>query len=344
MKFIHTADLHLGAANNKLNSEQKKIMKEEQISAVTQLFNFARLNSVDFMLIAGDLFHSRTVSTKIVKAFFSQVEAFSKPVIYVRGNHDEEFEIKDIPSNFIEIEKFTTLDLGQVQVSGMSGTKGLNISKLEEDKKNVVLLHGDVYSNGNDYIDLKNLKNKNIDYLALGHLHSFQEKDFERGKLCYSGSLFGSGFDECGEKGFVFVTIDDKIQTKFVPLNVRQFNIAVVDITGVVKFEDLISRVKEALSGIDKKDLVRVILQGYFEENTEKFLNLLYGKFSSQFYLEIIDESKLKIDFEKYKGEELSFKAELLRLIEADNSLTEADKSKIGQISIEALRGDDLSI
>lgn len=344
MKFIHTADLHIGASNNKLTADKRKLCKEEQISVLTELFDFARQNEVDFILIAGDLFHSKSVPAKLVKAFFSRVEEFAKPVVYVRGNHDEEISISSVPENFIELKELTKLDFGQVQIVGQSGTKGLALPKLEEDKKNIVLLHGDIFSGGDDFIDLKSLKGKNIDYLALGHLHSYQESQFERGKLCYSGSLFGSGFDECGEKGFVLVTVEDKLSTQFIPLGARRYQIVNVDITGIIKFQDLVSKVREAVSAYSRKDLIRVVLSGYFEENTEKYLNLLETQFSAQFYFEIKDESKLKIDFEKYKGEKLSFKAELLKLIEADASLSEEEKSKIGQISIEALRGDDLSI
>ena len=45
-----------------------------------------------------------------------------------------------------------------------------------------------------------------IDYLALGHVHSFrQEKLDEQGIWCYSGCLEGRGFDECGTKGYVML-------------------------------------------------------------------------------------------------------------------------------------------
>ena len=64
--------------------------------------------------------------------------------------------------------------------------------------------------------------------------------------------------------------------------------------------------------------------------------------FSDFFYFEIRDLSKLKIDFEKLKGEELSFKAELLRLI--DEQADPDEKDKISLIAIEALRGEDLSL
>lgn len=339
MKFLHVADLHLGATNKKISQAQKKMCKEEQIGIINALFSYAESQKVEVVLIAGDLFHSSSIPAKMVNSFFERVKEFLKPVIYVRGNHDEEFFFQNLPENFIILAENQTLDFNTFTIS--TGLKDLKI--LDAQKKNIIILHGDIYTLGNDYININLLKDKNVDYLALGHLHTFQEQDFERGKLCYSGSLFGSGFDECGEKGFVIVEIDDKVKLNFVTTKARQYHIVDVDITGITKFDKIKERIREKLNSISKNDFIRVILTGYFEENTEKYVNLLETAFSDFFYLEIQDKTKFKIDIERYKGEELSFKAELLKLINEQN-LSEEEKNLMSQISIEALRGDDLSI
>ena len=93
---------------------------------------------------------------------------------------------------------------------------------------NIVVLHGQEanYSDKKDkaeIINLKELKNKNIDYLALGHIHKYKlEKLDNRGIYCYSGCLEGRGFDECGDKGFVLLEIEEnKINTKFIKNSIR---------------------------------------------------------------------------------------------------------------------------
>jgi exonuclease SbcD len=49
-----------------------------------------------------------------------------------------------------------------------------------------------------EVISLKELKNKAIDYLALGHIHSYKMEQLDsRGVYCYPGCLEGRGFDEC---------------------------------------------------------------------------------------------------------------------------------------------------
>ena len=74
---------------------------------------------------------------------------------------------------------------------------------------NIVVLHGQIASvSGVDQVNLKRLQGENIDYLALGHIHSHSaEKLDSAGYYCYPGCLEGRGFDECGEKGFILLDI-----------------------------------------------------------------------------------------------------------------------------------------
>lgn len=344
MRIFHIADLHLGAANYKLNSVEKKTCKDEQLLLVRRFFEIANNEKVDIILIAGDLFHSQHVSSRIQKSFFDCVKTFTGKVFYVQGNHDESM-IDDPPANFYcfdEILKTYTLE--NVTISGQTGNI-FELQPLPADHFNFVLQHGDIFTLGNDYIDIKPLQRKNIDYLALGHLHQFQNGRLdERGRYVYSGCMFANGFDECGNKGYVDITVTDKIQCKFVPFAVRKYQVITVDITGQEKFADIQDRIAEALQHISSKDLVRVILTGETSEDCEKYLSVLQQHFDkSFFYFEILDETKVCIDFEKYRGETFSLKAELLKLIDASME-NDADKNKLSRIAMEALRGDEISL
>ena len=57
----------------------------------------------------------------------------------------------------------------------------------------------------------------------------------------------------------------------------------------------------------------------------------------------VLDETKMKIDVEKIKNEKLSLKYEFISLVEK-GELSEEEKSKICQLGIEALKGDDFSL
>ena len=102
-----------------------------------------------------------------------------------------------------------------------------------------------------EIISLDDLKNKNIDYLALGHVHGFHmDKMDSRGIYCYPGCLEGRGFDECEQKGFVVLDIDDdtlKTNVNFVPMGYRTCYTVLVDVTGVTTTQEAAMRIDKEI-------------------------------------------------------------------------------------------------
>lgn len=91
---------------------------------------------------------------------------------------------------------------------------------------NIVILHGQIASvSGVDQVNLKRLQGENIDYLALGHIHSHSaEKLDSAGYYCCPGCLEGRGFDDCGEKGFILLDITNGRLTALARRNRRESN------------------------------------------------------------------------------------------------------------------------
>lgn len=346
MKIIHLADVHLGATNRKLNSSLQKSLKLENGNRLKYVFEYAKKIDAEAIIISGDLFHSKNPTLQLVKFFVEALKSIDIPVFYVKGNHDEDFAFSNqtLPNNFIVFGgEFSSISLkDNVVVSGQSGNN-IEVKALNSDKFNIVVLHGDIHSKGNDYIDLGLCKNKNINYLALGHLHTFEEGKLDsRGQYVYPGCLTGNGFDECGGKGFVVLDTETGA-SRFVELEGKQFAIASVDITGFKNFDELCEKIDSALKKYSKDDFVRLEFLGEYEEDEDKFLGLLLNKYNKLYnYFEIVDKSKLKIDKEKLKQEVLSFKAEFLKLVSEDDKLSDEDKNEIFKLGISALRGDDL--
>ena len=101
MKFLQTGDIHLGTQNSKLSAQKARQMRDEQLSRVQDFFDYAVQNDCEAIFITGDLFHTKNPSLKLVKVFFDMVEKSGIKTFYVRGNHDEEFDYKDMtPDNF----------------------------------------------------------------------------------------------------------------------------------------------------------------------------------------------------------------------------------------------------
>lgn len=349
MKILHTADIHLGAKNSRIPIDKQSIIKSENLMLIQNLFDMAYKDDYDIVLICGDLFHTKNVTQKVKNNFFDNVKNFSRPVIYIKGNHDENFEFENIPNNFIVLNEMKPY----IEVNGVIFwtilQKEILFRDFDKSKKNILLLHGDIEnSTDNDFVNIKDINQIPFDYVAMGHIHQFKQYNFNNVPYVYSGSLFSNGFDECGEKGFVEINIDKKkTNYKFIPFSKRCYRICESDITNINSQKGIIDKIKNDLEnqGCKSCDLIKLILTGYFEENTDKNINLILDSFQSKyFYIEIEDKSKLKINLEDYKNEKLSFKAEFINLVENKSDLDEKQKSKICQIGIEALKGEDLSI
>lgn len=345
MKFYHIADVHIGAKNKVVSAEKQNLLRGERLESLKALFSNAKEDGVSFVLIAGDLFHSKSPQTKLVKGFFDLVEEFALPVVYIKGNHDEKWE-GDAPANFIVLsQEKPCISIEDVDIWSGIDDKIIR-ENLDKTRKNVLVLHGNVESaKDNDFIDINRYADIDFDYVAMGHVHSYKVYEVCGRPFVYSGSLFSNGFDECGEKGSVKVTLDNKAEFEFCPLAGRKFMICRVDKGEGTTTREIIDKIHEVFlkCNISKNDFVRVELVGYFNENDDKNITMIKNAFFEQFYFEIIDKTRLSIDLEKLKKESLSFKAEFIKLVE-ESDLTQEDKTSICLVGIEALKGEELSI
>lgn len=87
MKFLHTADWHLGVKTNGRDRlpEQKRVLEE--------ILSIANFESVDCVIIAGDIFNSANPSAEAEELFFETIEKLSaggdRFVFVLAGNHDD---------------------------------------------------------------------------------------------------------------------------------------------------------------------------------------------------------------------------------------------------------------
>lgn len=345
MKFIHISDLHLGAKIKKLTQDKSKIVREEELVLTNKLFEYAKNIDCQGIFIAGDLFDGKTISPKLKKSFFDAVKTSQIKTFYLRGNHDEDFFLSCLPENFFVLDEENNF----YNFNTFTVSTGKTAQNFQDNLFHFHLLHGDIANpSSNDGIDLPNYKNLGINYLALGHIHSYSAAKLdEKTTYVYSGCLFPHGFDDLGEKGFVEIEVDEanNCSNRFVPFSRRNFVISNIDISGLEKYDQIKTKISQTLANIPPQNFVRACLVGTFTDETEKFLSQLEEDFKSKFfYFELVDNTKLKLNIKKLKEEKLSFKSEFLSLVEDDAFLSPEEKNQICQIGIEALRGDDFSI
>lgn len=355
MKFIHTADIHLDSGIKNIPSEKSKILKEEVICAFENLCVYAKNNDIKAVILAGDTFDTLKISLKIRNRFFRAIsDAKDTDFLYLSGNHDENELIKEaenIPSNFKTFsDSWTYFEYGDVVICGIKLTSAnsnfiYDTLKLEQNKKNIVVLHGQIAgykSNGvaSEIISIPRLKEKNIDYLALGHIHSYSRGEIDnRGIYAYSGCLNGRGFDETGEKGFVEIDYDkEKLVDKFIKFSSREFYEYAFDVSSYSSFlEARDSLIADICSKYPASSLIKVVLTGErntdIDFDTESLTQKLNDLF---FFVKIYDKTNIKISLCDFEADK-SIKGEFVRTV-MNSDLPQDKKNAVIECGLKLLR------
>lgn len=363
MKIIHCADLHL---DSKMNSNFDKIKAKERKAEILHTFErmveYAAEEGVQAVLIAGDLFDTRNISAAARNTVLFGIKDHPSIIFYyLKGNHDSDnflSGLEEIPDNLKLFDsQWTSYRQEGVVISGMELTQenaGSAYVSLVLNARdfNIVMLHGQEsdssYKDKTLSIPLKALKNKGIDYLALGHIHGYKKGVLDaRGTYCYPGCLEGRGFDECGSHGFVMIDIDPssgKYTHQFIPFARRSLYTVTADVTGCDTTAMMASRVALELqkAGCGSESLVKIVLTGALDVECEKDVDYLLTRFGSQFYyVKVYDETHLKIETENYLFDK-SLKGEFARLVMEDGSISEEDKKIIIRYGFQAIAGEEV--
>ena len=366
MRLIHCADLHLDSKmTSNLDRNKAKERRAEILSTFTRMVNYASEHGISAILIAGDMFDTSSISALTRNTVRDTVINNSDiDFYYLTGNHDRDSflsSLDEIPENLKlfsdEWKSYGLNDDGSVILTGLELTKDnngicYNSLVLNPEDINIVMLHGQetetVTKDKAEVIALRELKNKNIDYLALGHVHFHKEEQLDgRGVYCYPGCLEGRGFDETGEHGFMVLDIDEdahKIERTFVPFALRSLYEVPVDITDLSTSGDIIDKITMTLSeeDMDHGSLIKIVLKGDVDIEVEKDLEYIYKNFEDRFYfVKIYDETGYKVDYSDY-ALDASLKGEYVRQIRAATDISEADKPEVIRMGLMAIAGENI--
>ncbi|WP_455009967.1 metallophosphoesterase family protein [Oribacterium sinus] len=228
--------------------------------------------------------------------------------------------------------------------------------KLKEEDCNILLLHGALYQGtpkgeavqGEEGIFLKNLEKLPLSYIALGHIHKGGEGKLNNGALwAYPGCLQGRGFDEEGERGFLYLKAEEEkkeIRKEFIPIKQGEFRILEIELLEDEGTLACLKKIEVEMekSGIAKEDSLRIILKG--KKGLEQERNLRYLQLQLQdsvFFLEIRDECELSWNREEAMKEK-SLKGEFLRVLAAADNLSKEEQEEIIALGMGLLQGGEL--
>ncbi|MBE7020459.1 MAG: DNA repair exonuclease [Ruminococcaceae bacterium] len=331
MKFIHTADLHLGYKFSSEYSESTlSFLKENQRKTFSDIIDMGIHNKIDALLIAGDLFDIPNPKAELFDFVASEFKRGGFPVFIICGNHDPKtkdsvYEKKNFPEN---VHIFSE-ELSPVTVSGVNfyGSSFIAPHKLEssikdfkvenENELNILLAHGDIAKEGY-YNPMKpgSIKDTGADYVALGHIH--MECDIKKEGTTYygySGAPYGSTFKETGDF-FVILSEIEKGFLKYEKVDLSRYSFKELEIRLELpqSEEDIISIIRKEISAFDlNKTLFNIKLTGYINDGFSPDFKAISEKLNeSLLYLRLTHSLTVKYDLELLKHEE-SVRGEFVR-------------------------------
>ncbi len=248
VKILHAADFHLDSPFEALPEELAVVRRREQRDLLDRIAELAEQESVQLVLLSGDLLDSGTSYYETRDVLYRAFSRMKAEVFISPGNHDfyspkSPYAYVDFPDN---VHIFTAPLVSSVplptlgcQIWGAGFNDRHSRSLLSgftvtgDDMINIMVMHGDMAGEVYNQIRETEIAASNLDYLALGHIHSFSGiRQAGKTTYAYPGCPEGRGFDETGEKGVIVGTVSKTgCDLRFVPLGGRQYKTLTVDLT-----------------------------------------------------------------------------------------------------------------
>jgi len=272
LKILHTGDIHLDCPFSSLSSRQAEIRRNELRAAFTSMMTYARMNQVQLVLVAGDLFDNRYVTRETIALIKSEFEKITCPIVIVPGNHDYAGEKsiwrKNVFSKNVHVFTESTLDsidFPEINAtvygyafteSNMTDAPFDNLSVTNRERINILLAHCDMVSGSSTDcpVTKAQIESFGCDYAALGHIHNPPGVGKEN-RYAYCGCLEGRAFDELGPKGALMVEIDKpvpaslgEVRLKRVRFSKRRYESADLSVEGAETQAEICEKISEFVS------------------------------------------------------------------------------------------------
>lgn len=278
MKLLHAADLHLDSAFAGLPEEKAALCRQESRDILRRMVDWANDHEADVMLLAGDLFDSDRLYSQTARTLALTLGRFRGRIFLAPGNHDfyapgSGYSAVEWPEN---VHIFTSrtpqtvlLPEWNASVTGIAFTTAEEWEPFagaafagSEAAVRLGVVHGEVTRGESKYraISPAEIGKTDLTYLALGHVHRYGGVQ-RAGTTAYAypGCLPGRGFDETGDKGFLFGDVTaEGADLEFIPFARWRYQSVTADVTDC----DPAEAVRQALEGDCGQDICRVLLTG----------------------------------------------------------------------------------
>jgi len=275
LHILHAADLHLDTPFAALTAEQGRQRRAEQRLILDKLADAAIERGADLVLLSGDLMDSRYTYRETAQALAAALGRIPAPVVIAPGNHDFYdpaglYAAPIWPKNVLifKDQRVQMVELPNMVIYGCAFTGPFRddspihgFRAQPSSKPRFMVCHGDVDGTGRyGNIPHEEIAQSGLTYLALGHVHNgYGLQKAGDTYWAYPGCGEGRGFDELGDKGVLWLTVDgERVAAEFLPLAHRRYEILTCDLTG----KEPAQAVAAALAPGSREDICRLLLTG----------------------------------------------------------------------------------
>lgn len=294
LKIIHAADLHLDSPFQALDAEKAALRRSEQRALLQRTADLVRERDADLLLLAGDLLDTGSVYAETARSLCDALGGLDCPVLIAPGNHDfycasSPWARLELPEN-VHVFKSGGVSCSELpelgaRVWGSAFTdtsappplRGFSVPR-RDGVLDIGLFHGEVGHPDSPYapISEQELAESGLHYAALGHIHAFGGLRRAGGTYyAWPGCTEGRGFDECGERGALYVELGRSggCTAELVPLAQRKYGIVTLDVGG--------GALPERLPDSGGRDICRLVLCGECAEppDVREIARIMSGRF-----------------------------------------------------------------
>lgn len=271
MKFLHTADTHIG-----YTQYHKKERENDFLEAFSEIVTKAIEEDVEAVIHGGDLFHSSQPGFNSLVGVLEQLNRLNEngiEFLSVLGNHDGGRGAKWVDV-FEQVERARHLGkephvIGDVAFYGIDymseGKRDYYSYQFgeSESKYNILVSHGGFSElTFGDWKLEDIITESNIDFesVLLGDEHEFIMDEHYGIPITYSGSTERTAIDQKEKRGYNIIRVDGSIQINHKKFSTRNFEYVSIDIDEGTTFND----VKQAFNNKQISDsVIEVTITGH---------------------------------------------------------------------------------
>lgn len=314
MKLLHTADWQFGMRASALGDTGARV-REERIAAGRRVVEEARNYGVDFILVAGDTFEDNAVDRVLVQKVADILGACEKPVFIIPGNHDPLVpgSVWEHPSWKSASNVHVLAEESPVEIPGgvlfpcpvhekhSGGNPTAWIPSERNGQIRIGLAHGTVEGVRQDEPDYPiprdAAQRAGLDYLALGHWHSYATYPGMDGApyMAYSGTHETTKFGERDSGNVLIVEIAAPGAPPTIT-PVRTGGLDWVSVGAELRESGDLTRVREQMEAISKaaNTIIEITLNGIIMSDDRAELEHLEHLLESRFLWGRVDGERLR--------------------------------------------------